>query len=37
MVFEVLFSGLVVEPDDMVVALEVLPVDKVDVNDVDPL
>ncbi len=37
MVLEVLLNGLVVEPDDMLVPLEILLVDTVDVNNVDPL
>jgi len=34
---EVLLNGLAVEPDDMVVPLEILLVDTVDVDNVDPL
>ncbi len=37
MVLEVLLNGLVVVPDDMLVPLEILLVDTVDVNNVDPL
>ncbi len=37
MVLEVLLNGLVVELNDMLVPLEILLVDTIDVNDVDPL
>jgi hypothetical protein len=37
MVLEVLLNGLVVEPNELVVLLEILLVDTIDVNAVDPL